>query len=77
MTAQRAALVVAAEQPALAQDGHDLAGKQLQLLRDHRWHHIEAIGGARAEPVFDGVRHLLGRAGNRQMPARPCQSLEH
>lgn len=76
VAAQRVAAVVAAEQATLAQNGHDLAGKQFQLLVDDGRHDVKTIGSAGGEPVFNGVSHLLGRARNRQVAACTRQTLE-
>lgn len=59
--AQRAAGVILAEKPALAQDRYDIIGKHIESAGQPRWHHVEAVGSAILKPVLDIIGDLLRR----------------
>ena len=62
---------LAAEQAALHQDRYHLIDEPLEPGRQHRRHHVEAVGGAVPEPVLHLVCNLLRRADRQHVPARP------
>jgi len=62
------AFVLLPKQPALLQDWNEFLGKQRELAVDNRRHHVEAVGGAGVEPVFNDVGDLFGCAGCYEMP---------
>jgi hypothetical protein len=68
--AQGAALVFGAEQAAPAQLGQHQLDEVGQAVRQGRPHHVEAVGRAAAEPVFELVGHLGGRAHQGPVAAR-------
>src|SRR5215469_315017 len=76
MVAQHGAFVFGAEQTAALQQRDDLAGKRIELQRQERRHHIEAVGRTAVKPVDHQIGDLLGRAGGHVMAARPGQVAE-
>ena len=70
VVAQRGSCVLRAEQPASAQDRHDLLDEHLDPSGQPRRHHVEAVGGAGLGPLLDRVGDLVGRAGDDPVAAR-------
>jgi hypothetical protein len=62
--AERAARVLGRQQAALLQDRHHVVDEVLGRARQIREADVEAVGGLGAEPGFDVVGDLLGRAGD-------------
>ena len=70
MGAQGLSLIGVAEQASLLQQRHDFADEEIELVRQHRRHEIEAVGCAIPEPVLHDVGYLFGRAGDGEMSSR-------
>ena len=70
VVAQRGSCVLRAEQPASAQDRHDLLDEDLDPPGQPRRHHVEAVGGALLGPLLDRVGDLVRRAGDDPVAAR-------
>src|SRR3979409_2566088 len=53
--AQRRPFVIRAKQAALLQDRHHPLDEVVELAGKERRHHVDAVGGSRAEPAFQHV----------------------
>ena len=70
MGAQRFAFVSLAKQAALPQQRNDLRDEEIELVRQHRRHQVEAIGSAGLEPILHDVGDLFRRSCDGEMSAR-------
>src|SRR3569832_992760 len=70
MGPQGFAFIGFAEQTALAQQRHDFRDEEVALVRQHRWHQVEAIGSAGLEPILHDVSDLFRRSRDSEMS--PC-----
>jgi hypothetical protein len=76
VVAQGAAGVLLTEQAALAQQRDHVLDERLQAGRQRGRHHVEAVGRARLRPLLDGVRDLLGRAGEGAVAAAAAEAAD-
>src|SRR5579872_1913503 len=64
MRAEGFALVSFAKQAALAQERDHLGDEEIELMRQHRRHQVEAVGGLGFEPVLHDIGDLFRRPGD-------------